>query len=184
MMIMSGNLLDFDYQIFDPPGKRTLRSLQEWRTRIRDWMSGIFNDDDPKLPRWESDSAYLRSIIPVEPAIGCCRTSSGSFARIPTASRAGDVIVVLLGLRNPLVLRPQETPGYFQVVGPCYHPDFANSEALLGDDFHGWGEVWNCNPAMLRFFKGGHSDRWTDPRLDDVPLSEALTEGTREENGH
>ncbi|KAF5610727.1 heterokaryon incompatibility het-6 [Fusarium subglutinans] len=184
MMIMSGALWDFDQQRFDPPGKRRLKSLQDWQTRIRDWMSGIFNDDNPKVPWRESDSAYLRSIVPVEPAIGCCRTSSGSFARVPAASRAGDVIVVLLGLCNPLVLRPQETPGYFHVVGPCYHPDFANSEALLGDDFHGWGYVWNLVPSMLRFFKDGHPDRLTDPRLDDVPSSESFTEGTLEESGH
>ncbi|KAF5685951.1 heterokaryon incompatibility het-6 [Fusarium circinatum] len=194
MMIMSGTLWDFDQERLDqerldqerfgPPGKAGLGSFQYWRTRIRDWMNGIFIDDDPKVPRQERDSDYLRSIIPRGPAIGCCRTSSGSFARIPAASRTGDVIVVLLGLRIPLVLRPQETPGYFHVVGPCYHPDLANSEALLGDDFHGWSYVWNFNPPMPRFFKDGHSDRLTDPRLDDVPLSEGFTEGTREENGH
>lgn len=87
--------------------------------RIRDWMSGIFNDDDRNVPWPERDSAYLLSILPSEPAIGCCRTSSGSFARVPAASRSGDIVVVLLGLHNLIVLRPQEIPGYFHVVGPC-----------------------------------------------------------------
>ncbi|KAF5561724.1 heterokaryon incompatibility het-6 [Fusarium napiforme] len=184
MMINFGRLWDFHPERFDPSVKKNRKSLQEWRTRIGDWMRGILDIDVPKVHWRERDSEYLSSINTRGPAIGCCRTSSGSFARVPAASRSGDIVAVLLGLDNPIVLRPQETPGYFQVVGPCYHPDFANSEALLGGDFHGWGYVWDSDPYTLRFFKDGHSNRWTDPRLDDVPLSEGFTEASTNENGH
>lgn len=59
-------------------------------------------------------------------------TERGYLGMVPSASRKGDVIVVLVGCSVPVVLRKVEDSGpeEYTVVGECFMPRFMNGEAL------------------------------------------------------
>lgn len=59
--------------------------------------------------------------------------SNGLIGLSPTATRAGDIVVVLLGSPVPLVLRPSpEISNGFRLIGGCYVDSIATGEMILG----------------------------------------------------
>lgn len=142
-------------------------SLERVREIIRKLMADPTNTSLP---------LRLLSIFRTRLVSGYTKTRTGSFVRVPTGSRRGDIIVTLLGLRSNLVLRPQPKDGSYLVIGPCYHPKFSDGQALLGDDFRGWQRGWCASTSMLAFWKEGHAICRSDPRLDGVALPDGYTE--------
>ncbi|KAF5709411.1 heterokaryon incompatibility het-6 [Fusarium mundagurra] len=145
----------------------TSMSLEKVREIIRELMAD---------PTSTSLPLRLLSIFRLDLVSGYTKTRNGSFVCVPTGSRRGDVIVTLLGLRSNLVLRPQPKDGSYLVIGPCYHPDFSDGQALLGDDFRGWQRGWCTSTRMLAFWKEGRPIHRSDPRLDGVALPDGYTE--------
>ncbi|KAF5989206.1 heterokaryon incompatibility het-6 [Fusarium coicis] len=148
------------------PDERSM-SLEKVREIIRELMA---DPSSTSLP------SRLRSILTLGQVSGYTKTRNGSFVRVPTGSRRGDIIVTLLGLRSNLVLRPQPKEGSYLVIGPCYHPSFADGQALLGDHFRGWQRGWCTSTSMLAFWKEGPPVQRSDPRLDGVSLPDGYTE--------
>ncbi|KAF4443101.1 heterokaryon incompatibility het-6 [Fusarium acutatum] len=145
----------------------TSMSLEKVREIIRKSMAD---------PTSASFPLRLLYIFRLDLVSGYTKTRNGSFVRVPTGSRRGDIIVTLLGFRSNLVLRPQPKDGSYLVIGPCYHPGFSDGQAFLGDDFRGWQRGWCTSTSMLAFWKEGHAIHRSDPRLDGVALPGGYTE--------
>ncbi|WZH49478.1 heterokaryon incompatibility protein-domain-containing protein [Fusarium acuminatum] len=152
--------------------------IKDWREALRRWVIDASEDGVLTNHLATSDKALITSMATESTLAGCSKTTRGSFIRAPNESRNGDIVAVILGSSNSMILRPQERPGYYSVIGPCYHPDFAHREALLGNDFHGWTWRYDRTKPFMAFSKEGEPLRRTDPRLDHVPLdfSEGLVE--------
>ncbi|KAM0197323.1 hypothetical protein ACHAPI_005187 [Fusarium lateritium] len=182
-VLVFGAVLDYSAQRVESPGTWSLHTLEDWRKRLRQWLNGIFiNKKDVENPQ-ETDSAFINDLPRLYSSIGCTRTRSGNFVRVPPAGRKGDLVAVFLGSDSAILLRPQEKPHTFAVVGPCYHPGFSFNEALLGDDFHGFDKLWDRRRGSPIFCQNDVHVRTTDPRLDGVPFPEGFGGGVSEEDG-
>ncbi|KAM0227194.1 hypothetical protein ACHAPO_011731 [Fusarium lateritium] len=171
MMLTGGAVRDFNIQRCQAFTEGALHSLQEWRWKIRQWLNGTGDEADSQTDYWLTDKQFISTLSSTNTATGCAKTCDGDFVRVPPESRSGDIIAVLLGSHNPIVLRPQSPSGY-TVIGPCYHPGLSHGKALLGNDFRGWIPVWDRMLVRRAFYKVGYGIRRTDPRLDDVPLED------------
>ncbi|KAI6750525.1 hypothetical protein HG530_014806 [Fusarium avenaceum] len=144
--------------------------MKDWRGTLRRWVIGASEDEVLTNHLAASDKSHIASVPGESTSTGCSKTTRGSYIRVPKESRNGDIVAVILGSSNPMILRPQERAGYYSVIGPCYHPEFAHREALLGNDFHGWTWRYDRTKPFMAFSKEGEPMRRTDPRLDHVPL--------------
>ncbi|KAM0321621.1 hypothetical protein ACHAPQ_009336 [Fusarium lateritium] len=153
--------------------------LNDWRVVLRRWVTGVSEDKGLTNHLAAFDRSHIGSMAVGSTSRGCSKTTKGSFIRVPDESRKGDKVAVILGSSNPMILRPEERPGYYSVIGPCYHPEFAHREALLGNDFHGWAWRSDRTKPFIAFSKEGEPLRRTDPRLDNVPLD--FIEGLEEQ---
>lgn len=61
-----------------------------------------------------------------------CMTSGSSLGVLPNDAEVGDVIVVFLGARTPIVLRPLADTEEFQFVGACYVHGVVDGELIDG----------------------------------------------------
>lgn len=182
--LLYGYVEDHNGQGINPPNTaKPLRSFEDWRKKTRQWLNGIFTEEENAEILRESDSAYMRSRPQIQATTDCSRTRDGSFVRVPSAGRKGDIVVVFLGSGSPILLRPQEGFRTFSVIGPCYHPGFSESQALLGNDFQGWERVWDNSEQSLTFYQRGLGVRIGDPRLDKVPFPEGFGGGMYQEDG-
>ncbi|KAI1376500.1 heterokaryon incompatibility protein-domain-containing protein [Hypoxylon crocopeplum] len=97
----------------------------------------------------------------------CHSTTDGSIVLGPSMAHSGDHIYVIPGCEVPLVLRRVDSMTY-RIVGPCYHPEYANREALLGKLPADWrvvsseGELWYVNEEQK-------IETLHDPRLGPLP---------------
>ncbi|KAM0234335.1 hypothetical protein ACHAP5_010101 [Fusarium lateritium] len=183
MALKYGFVLDYSAQRLQPPETWSLQYLGEWRKRIRQWLDGIFINKEDAENLQKTDSAFMKQSPRPITMTGCSRTGSGNFVRVPPAGRKGDIVAVFLGSDSVILLRPQERPHTFAVIGPCYHPGFSFNEALLGDDFHGFDKLWDCRRDLPIFYQKDLHVRTTDPRLDDVPFPEGFGGGVSKEDG-
>ncbi|KAM0215325.1 hypothetical protein ACHAQI_003109 [Fusarium lateritium] len=183
MALICGSVLDYSAERLEPSKTWSLYYLGDWRKRIRQWLNGIFvNKEDVESPK-KTDREFLKALPWADTSNGCSRTRSGNFVRVPPAGRKGDIVAVFLGSKNVILLRPQEKPHTFAVIGPCYHPNFSYNEALLGDDFHGWDKLWDYNRGSPVFCQKDLQIRRTDPRLDDVPFPAGFGGDVSEKDG-
>ncbi|KAJ4251423.1 hypothetical protein NW762_011406 [Fusarium torreyae] len=166
MMLTFGVVQDHCIQEF----QWTPVSLKSWRETLRRWVDNCLDYEDHSDAFESIDRMHINSMPGGNTSTGCSKTRGGSFIRVPTESRSGDVVAAILGTPNPMILRPQEIPGTYLVVGTCYHPKFAHGEAVLGSDFHGWAWKWDRTKPFIVFSKDGEPLRRTDPRMDQVPL--------------
>ncbi|KAF5651537.1 heterokaryon incompatibility het-6 [Fusarium sp. NRRL 52700] len=175
MMLTYGCVREYSIQKLQPPSAMSLHSLEEWRWKIRRWLSGTVDELENTGNYCLTDRQFISTLPVGSTANGCAKTLGGSFVRVPTESRSGDIIAVLLGSTNSIALRPQSEGGYL-VVGACYHPGFSNGQALLGDDFDGWEPMWDTQYWINAFHKQGYPIRRTDPRLDNIPFDDGYVE--------
>ncbi|OBS29483.1 hypothetical protein FPOA_03420 [Fusarium poae] len=164
-----GCVRDYYIEKLDPTDQSPLRCLQDWRKKIRGLITGDLKDGHDTVDPQDADEVYIRSLPGERYASGCMKTRNGCVIRVPPESLEGDLVAVILGLRQPLVLRPGTKPNTYSVVGTCYHPELVDGSAVLGNDFSGWERLWDRVSFQIAFHKEGIL-RYTDPRLDDVPL--------------
>ncbi|KAH7242792.1 heterokaryon incompatibility protein-domain-containing protein [Fusarium tricinctum] len=175
LMLTYGAVRDHSIEKLQPVSSSSLFSLEDWRKKIREWLSGTF-DEKPYMKNFrETDNEFLRTLPVGNTATGCLETLGGSFIRVPPESRSGDIVAVFLGSKTAMVLRPQTKPNSYLVIGPAYHPEFCEGQAFLGDDFHGWDRLWERQWVISTFHKEGQPLRRTDPRLDQVPYDGDIT---------
>jgi hypothetical protein len=105
-------------------------------------------------------------------------TLEGSFGVCSPATKAGDMLAVILGCGFPVFLRPStalETPDMvaYQVVGPAYVEHIKNSEPLLGSLPSGSERHldWDMNGLKVLGFTDVKSGNvvYDDPRLGPLP---------------
>jgi hypothetical protein len=112
----------------DPPTSAAI-SFEDAREALEAWIRMRFQD----LPCATATGKWLQYL---QSTAGWCagravfKSSTGHFGIAPRTTQKNDKIIVLLGCRSPLVLRPSGS--YFQIVGEAYCDGFMNCEALLG----------------------------------------------------
>ncbi|KAL3593225.1 hypothetical protein FPOAC2_07519 [Fusarium poae] len=163
-MLKFGLLWDHDIAFTKSRPEGALISLESGRNFIRQFITHN-----------EVQQGFVNLLVDIMKLRACTRTRNGTFARVPTESRPGDIIVTLLGLQCNLVLRRQRRKGYYKVIGPCYHPAMSHGQALLGDNFDGWKRLWCITIQAIVFWKEGRRVRLSDPRLDGVRLPKGYT---------
>ncbi|KAM0229306.1 hypothetical protein ACHAPO_010085 [Fusarium lateritium] len=179
MALTYGSVRDYYIETLDPTNKSPLRSIVDWRKKIRGLISGDLKDVHDTV---DLDEVYKRSIPGEIYASGCMKTEKDCYIRVPPESLKGDLVAVILGLDQPLVLRPGTKPNTYSVIGSCYHPELADGTALLGSEFSGWERLWDRGSFQTAFHKEGNL-RYTDPRLDNVPLENGFYEVIQTING-
>ncbi|EKJ70029.1 hypothetical protein FPSE_09766 [Fusarium pseudograminearum CS3096] len=173
-----GRVRDHYMEKLGPLNGSLLPSLEDWRNRIRVLIDGDLNGGDDGTEWREMDKRLMR-FVPGGSASRCVKTQKGTFIRVTQGSREGDLVAVILGLQQPLVLRPGTKPNSYSVIGTCYHPGLANGSALLGNDLSGWERLWDRKCFEAAFYKEGFPVRYTDPRLDGIPLEDGFHERSR-----
>jgi Heterokaryon incompatibility protein (HET) len=99
-------------------------------------------------------------------------TQEGFFGVCPESARHGDVVVVALGIKLPLVLRPVTHQGKscYLVVGACYVSGAMHTELLLGPIPIGWNLSYKIIDGTIRqVFADGKMVTQEDPRLPLPP---------------
>lgn len=115
----------------DPPRTRrpTRASLQGFIDELLEIESVKHKEDTcygtiQSASNWIKAMCYRRSMI---------RTKTGLFGIAPESARTGEIVVVLFGCSNPLVLRPVHgSIEEYPVVGQCHIDSIMNGEAILG----------------------------------------------------
>lgn len=100
-------------------------------------------------------------------------TKQGYLGLAPKAAREGDFLTVILGCKNPMILR-QTLQQQFKVVGETYCDGLMSGEALQGPFLDNtkivliWDGERGFRQEFLDTERGGF--RADDPRLDGIPL--------------
>ena len=175
MALTYGAVRDYSLQKLQTLNELSFYSLQDWRWKIRRWSNGTGDAVEDLEDFRLTDRHFISSVPTGNTAMGIAKTRNEHFVRVPPQGRMDDIIAVLLGLRSPVVLRPQSAGGYL-VIGTCYHPGLSHGKSLLGDDFDGWEPLWDRNYYAEAFYKEGQPIRRTDPRLDSVTLEDGYVQ--------
>ena len=123
-------------------------------------------------PESSFDDDELLGILYITHAAYATTTRHGCIGWIPSDSKRGDVVAVLLGCYTPLILRPNATDGTFTVLGQAYIQGLMDSEALLGPLPHGWRvqERETERYSVYEFVNPEDGEAvLEDPRLGDLP---------------
>ncbi|KAN0106815.1 Heterokaryon incompatibility protein (HET) domain containing protein [Hyaloscypha variabilis] len=154
-------------ETFDPPGQGILSLSQAVQQ-----LKIILYKPDKEWP--PLSSKFFTYIIAFSLRRCFCRTRKGSIILAPGVAAKGDVLTVLLGCSEPMILRPTRE-GNFKVVGGAYYDEIANGEALMGPihDLFKLVRRWNAPeqsylPAFLN--TENNSYQLADPRLSKVSL--------------
>lgn len=102
------------------------------------------------------------------------RSSRQHIGLAPQATRQGDVVAVLLGCPNPMILRPTVDCN-FKVVGEAYCDEFDDGPALMGPLPGNFKLVMKWNEQKEGYYftflnSETRSLQVEDPRLSQVPL--------------
>ena len=103
-------------------------------------------------------------------------TNDGDLLVGPKCTEAGDTIVVLVGLNDPVVLRMTAMATY-KVIGTCLITRFDYGQALVGDFADDWHLVRTCTNGahhhLSTTFKNWTTGEYTalDPRIHWTDLS-------------
>ncbi|RGP58139.1 hypothetical protein FSPOR_11922 [Fusarium sporotrichioides] len=152
MMLTYGHVRDYNMQKLQPISAASLHSLQEWRWKIRRWLSGTGYEVGDSKNYWMTDRQFISTIPNGNTSTGSATTRDGDFVRLPLESRSGDIIT------GPVII-------------PASH-----GNALLGNDLKGWEPLWDRRYSSQAFYKAGYGLRRTDPRLEDVPLEDGYVQ--------
>ncbi|KAL9629274.1 MAG: hypothetical protein Q9204_005368 [Flavoplaca sp. TL-2023a] len=107
-------------------------------------------------------------------------TAKGQLGLAPQASLPGDFIVVFLGCRSPMVLRPKGNSAYL-VVGEAYIDDLMTGEAFLGLLPSHWRYVFRYDETTdchWEAFIDRVQNKWQieDPRQGSLPEAWVIEE--------
>ncbi|KAF2730109.1 hypothetical protein EJ04DRAFT_580098 [Polyplosphaeria fusca] len=101
------------------------------------------------------------------------RTTNGTLGVGPPGIEPGDKVCVLMGGKNPFLLRPCDDGKHYKAVGDCYAHGFMNGEALLGPLPNDWESVCVVDSKNKATMDGKHNiktgklELYSDPRIPD-----------------
>ncbi|KAL9629772.1 MAG: hypothetical protein Q9204_005084 [Flavoplaca sp. TL-2023a] len=168
-----------------------------WRTLCCNKFSDLYEPLSQVYPQFQETLDQFRSIILTDPTekpddsfLNYCHltlgqfynygrnrsiivTGKGQLSIAPQASRTGDCVVVFLGCRSPMILRPTGNSKYL-VVGEAYVHGLMTGEAFLGPLPSNWQFVHRYEESTGRYWKafidrGKNKCQREDPRLRPLP---------------
>ena len=152
-------------ELFPSLGPRyvTLWTLEQCRKALEGYGKEVVSDDMERLATRFGESVRRRFrkgrfFKTLEGFIGLCSDSA----------RAGDVVVIGLGVNSPLVLRPvtHEGKSCYLVVGTAYLSGAMHAEAFFGSIPVGWELTYRLfNHFYLMVFTHGDVLTQEDPRV-------------------
>jgi hypothetical protein len=109
---------------------------------------------------------YLKRIAEFCDGRSFFQTEEGYFGIGPACVRDGDILSVILGCRNPLLLRRNDSNEY-AVVGECYVIGLMDGEALLGPLPRQFRRVSKLSGRYQRAWMNTETQKiqWNDPRF-------------------
>lgn len=133
---------------YDPPSSTTWAPHE-----IATWMKGILG------PLYKSEAEAKGGVRQFSSHVynnargrAFVTTKEGYYALAPKATKPGDVICVLLGLQNQVVLRPMDD-GRYKVVGGCFVHGLGFGEAV-------YGRMPNDFKPVLKFSEKSKGYEW------------------------
>jgi hypothetical protein len=135
-------------------------------------MVGILGDSEE---HWtEASSRLVDDIIYFARRRSLFKTKQGHLGLGPGATRQGDLVVVMLGCPNPMILR-ETRPGQFKVVGETYCDGIMSGEALQSPLPDNIEKVMRWNDEQSENQHGFLNTETEiaqaeDPRLADIPM--------------
>jgi hypothetical protein len=152
---------------FDPP----LQPFLSLSQAVQQLKIILYKPDEEWPPLSSKFFKYIKSF-----SFGrcLCRTHKGNIVLAPRVAAKGDVVTVLLGCPNPMILR-STGEGNFKVVGEAYYDQIAMGEALMGPIHDPFKSVFRWNAPEQGYLPSflnteNNSYQWVDPRLSEVPL--------------
>ncbi|KAI4859202.1 heterokaryon incompatibility protein-domain-containing protein [Hypoxylon rubiginosum] len=139
-------------------------SMTELKALFNSWQNGVA-DGEQKISSIEGE--ILRRLNRNIRGRSCHLTIDGSIILGPSTAEKGDQIYVIPGCDVPLVLRRGDATAY-RIIGSCYHPEYANREALLGKLPRAWRVL--SDEGSLRYINDEQkAETLHDPRLGPLP---------------
>ncbi|KAI1500260.1 HET-domain-containing protein [Biscogniauxia marginata] len=134
----------------------------------------ILNDDQGYGTYISDATRRFLEVVTLSKTI--CTSEQGHIGLVPPSAEVGDVICVLMGCPNAIVLRPVVgQAAYYELVGDAYLDKVMNSEALLGPLPDNHVVTWRCDPTGVYYrptFLETSTMRflYNDPRLSRLPV--------------
>lgn len=182
---------DMDTEIYGPTGEPMRKAYaitlicNGLREREPDWIVSFTEDwaqqdfDEALFGDKATDSSSSEERQDVSDALQCCTerlfftTVDGHIGLGPATTREGDVLAVILGTPNAVILRPDSMESGFRVVGECFVYGIHDSIPLLGPFPEMWTGIaaWvHGDRRVLRFLNTQTKESSVeDPRLEALP---------------
>ena len=135
-----------------------------------------------------TQSRYVARVLRLCEKRSFITTEEGYIGLAPKATKPGDQVCILLGCRNPLVLRPVSGLQY-KVVGECYVHGLMNGEAFLGSFPDNYRPINYYDQGANNWYrafldKQTGNTQYNDPRMesDDQTVNKGISfapDGTR-----
>jgi hypothetical protein len=168
------------------PGCKDYETLTTLEKAFHLFAGGPYSDDSPSLDEWENHLDSVNEFMELlrrnlsERCI--VQTTYNRIALAPFHTQEGDVLAIVLGLPNPIVLRP-ELDGTHSIVGVSCVYGLNWGEALVGPFTGGWSySNWMDSDGWGQItFRHTPSDAVTafDPRVDWAELRVAEADPSR-----
>ncbi|KAI0535351.1 hypothetical protein GGR58DRAFT_529570 [Xylaria digitata] len=113
-----------------------------------------------------------------------CASEQGYLGLVPRLAEVGDILCVLPGCTNAIVLRPMiGRAGYYELVGDAYLDGVMNGEALFGPLPDDHVATWTLDPASSKYrptFLQKSTMRFMidDPRVSIFPVEKTSVESS------
>jgi hypothetical protein len=150
-------------ELFPDLNDRTLLTYEQYRKALDGYGEEVEGDDIERL------ATRVGEIVRNTLRGGCFfKTREGLFGLCPESARAGDVVVVGLGVNSPFVLRPvtHEGKSCYLVVGAAHLPGLHHAEVFFGSLPPGWNLRHRLvNEYGILVFTRGDIVTQEDPRV-------------------
>jgi hypothetical protein len=150
-------------ELFPHPGNMTFLTLENCRKALDGFGKDIESDDMESLA-----TRFGQSVRSTVRRGRFFKTLEGFIGLCPDSARAGDVVVIGLGVNSPLILRPvtHEGKSCYLVVGTAYLSGAMHIEAFFGSVPVGWELTYQFfNDSYRMVFTQGDVLTQEDPRV-------------------
>lgn len=139
------------------------------RTMMDEFLEYVLSDQYNSNTSAQGPRNYIDAAIHMLPGRALFTTSAGYIGLGPQFVEIGDIVVLLVGCRIPLILRPQGGGNYL-VVGETYYHGIMDGEPFLGSLSPEYQRILSLRSGYLTFNNlATGKTQVEDPRLGELP---------------